>query len=216
MLVIPEFLESVRPAIEFHDKLSGHNGWLKYPIACRKFIGQMLWFASGILKKTDGCEDFEIKWSGRFKYKNAEFYSDDRTYINERGEKKELTLEVLHQVLRAIPLEIIDKYLRYDVSIRHVKKIEDRDLDIHLVFDEQNKISVPINSALSRCRLIRDMFCEFKSISEIHIPISCSRKLATAFIDIIKTGRIVSAWLPEDSNELPKFFEILDFLGMEY
>ena len=212
---LPAFLEPLKPAIEFHDKVSSSRGWYKYPFQCRKFMGHMLQFGEVTLKKVELIKDFGPEWTGQFTYKGAIFHSDDGTYVNEHGETKELTLEILYEMLQKIPLEIIEAYLRYDLpqSI-NVRKITDKDIDIQLIFGDTHTIRVPIDHALARCQLIRDMFCEFKSINEIQIPISCSAKMAYAFIDIISEGRIVPGWLPADSNELPIFWSILDFLGI--
>ena len=226
----PDFLEPYADTYKFLAKNSRNE---KLPFVD---LSQTLTFIKGILIKNyqstnQNIDRFVILEQGdyfysdsTFKFKNFIFGKHDQLdkqlyYTNEKNEREEITFEVLFDLLREIPIELI----KFNF-IQHFKMVGPRKTSlttypIIISFlaesDIKHEIAVDLKQMLLYSGTYCDMCSKFKKVSNIHVPFSCTERTSQCLqVFIEKTVTYKELINNLSFDEYVTMLKICDFLGI--
>ncbi len=182
-------------------------------------LGQTLTFIKGILiryyrytnKNIDGfviLKHTKYFYSNlKFKFENKIFGKHDKLekqiyYTDEKYEKQAITFELLFELLRKIPIELIKiGFVRnFEVESPRETSLTTYPIIISFLSDIKHEIDIDLKTMLLYSGTYCDMCSEFKTISNISVPFSCTER----------TSKCIKVFL-EDNAKYKELFDVLSF-----
>lgn len=156
---------------------------------------------------------FENKFFAKHDAPNKQIY-----YADEKNDKHEITFEILFDLLRHIPIELIKiGFVRY-FEVESPRKTSLTTYPIIISFSSTTKqeIAIDLKQMLLYSGRYCDMCSESKMVSNIHVPLSCSEKTSQCLqVFIEDSTKYKELFNTLSFDECVTMWRICDFLGIE-